>query len=279
MTTSSNDVRAPASDLSDDTGDRAWKAWLKPSIIGVALISVMYIAVLQYQDIMGWKYGLDSTSAEFDKYWMTLFWSQIIILPVAAVAIWAFLWFTRDRDLSNLDPKEEVVRYLRLLGLILLYTFCIYWAASYFAEQDGSWHQTVVRDTSITPSHIAIFYLSFPVYIIAGVSAFLYAMTRLPKFANGISIPFALAVTGPFMILPNVGLNEWGHAFWIMEEWFTAPLHWGFVVFGWSALALFGLASQIGLGIIDALKRAYGDAEDFRIPGPTDDMLEYSHEM
>ena len=50
-----------------------------------------------------------------------------------------------------------------------------------------------------------------------------------------------LAVIGPFMILPNVGLNEWGHTFWFMEELFVAPLHYGFVFFGWSALGVLGV--------------------------------------
>jgi len=47
------------------------------------------------------------------------------------------------------------------------------------------------------------------------------------------------------MIMPNVGLNEWGHAFWFMEELFSAPLHWGFVVLGWTALGLGGVLIQI----------------------------------
>jgi methane/ammonia monooxygenase subunit C len=47
------------------------------------------------------------------------------------------------------------------------------------------------------------------------------------------------------MILPNVGLNEWGHTFWWMEELFVAPLHYGFVFFGWMALGLCGLLCQI----------------------------------
>jgi methane/ammonia monooxygenase subunit C len=70
-------------------------------------------------------------------------------------------------------------------------------------------------------------------------------MTRLPKFAARISIPLTLVVVGPFLILPNLGYNEWGHAFWLMEEVFTAPLHWGFVVLGWSLVALAGLLVQV----------------------------------
>jgi len=255
--------------ISDSSAIDAWKAWIIPSIIGCAFLLILYISMIAYQHTAGWAYGLDSTAPEFEKYWMTLFYTEIIVVPLMGIAWWAYIWFTRDRNLASLDPKEEIVRYMRLLGIILVYCFAVYWAASYFAEQDGSWHQTVVRDTSFTPSHIAIFYLSFPIYIIAGVASLLYAITRLPKFANGISIPFIFAVAGPFMILPNVGLNEWGHAFWIMEEWFTAPLHWGFAIFGWTALFLFGLASQIGIGIMDAVQRAYPeDAQNFEVPGP-----------
>jgi len=45
-----------------------------------------------------------------------------------------------------------------------------------------------------------------------------------------------------------------------MEELFTAPLHWGFVVLGWSALALGGLGIQLILRLI-ALSRLPGEAE------------------
>ena len=54
---------------------------------------------------------------------------------------------------------------------------------------------------------------------------------------------------GPFMIIPNVGLNEWGHTFWFMEELFVAPLHWGFVFFGWMALGVFGVVLQLLINV------------------------------
>ena len=34
-----------------------------------------------------------------------------------------------------------------------------------------------------------------------------------------------IVVMEPMFILPNVGLNEWGHAFWFVDELFAAPLH------------------------------------------------------
>ena len=118
---------------------------------------------------------------------------------------------------------------------------------------------TVIRDTDFTPSHIIEFYMSYPMYIVVGVGGFMYARTRLPTFAlKGWSVAYVLLFVGPFMIFPNVGLNEWGHTFWFMEELFVAPLHWMFVFFGWFSLAVFGVALQI-LGRVGELCKGYED--------------------
>jgi len=80
---------------------------------------------------------------------------------------------------------------------ISVYTFAVYWAGSYFAEQDNSWHQVSVRDTPFTANHIIEFYFNFPLYVLLGGSAWIYARTRLPLYAKGISVPLTLAVVGP----------------------------------------------------------------------------------
>ncbi len=96
-------------------------------------------------------------------------------------------------------------------------------------------------------------------YIVIGVGGFMYARTRLPTFAcKGWSTAYVLLFIGPFMIFPNVGLNEWGHTFWFMEELFVAPLHWGFVFFGWFSLAAFGVTLLI-LGRLKELCAGYED--------------------
>ena len=59
---------------------------------------------------------------------------------------------------------------------------------------------------------------------------------RLPLYNQATSFALVAAVVGPMFILPNVGLNEWGHAFWFVDELFAAPLHWGFVTLGWCGL-------------------------------------------
>jgi methane/ammonia monooxygenase subunit C len=35
------------------------------------------------------------------------------------------------------------------------------------------------------------------------------------------------------------------HTFWFMEELFVAPLHYGFVFFGWLALGIAGVLLQV----------------------------------
>jgi methane/ammonia monooxygenase subunit C len=215
-----------------------------PLLLGaMAVISALFLGERVYQQYFAWTAGLDSTSPEFQTHWMSLLYAQIGLEGIAACSLWGWLWKTRDQNLAVLQPSEELRRYMRLIAWLMLYVFAVYWA-EFFAEEDATWHQTVVRDTEFTPSHIPLFFGAMPVFIIMGVSSYLYARTRIPQFARAHSVPFLIAVAGPLMMLPNVGFNEWGHTFWIMEEIFSAPLHGGFVVFAWAALCLGGILMQ-----------------------------------
>lgn len=210
-----------------------------------AVVAVTFIGLRWYQQWAAWEYGLDATAPEFGTYWMTLFYVQIAVISAVIAGTWGWLWWSRDRHLDELEPKEELYRYFRWIGIIGAYVTAVYWAGSFHAEQDAAWHQTVVRDTSFTPSHIVLFYGAFPTFVWLGGTMFLYAMTRLPVYAKRMSLPVLIAFVGPFLMLPNVAYNEWGHAFWTTEEIFSLPLHWGFVVFGWAVLALGGVFSQL----------------------------------
>lgn len=226
--------------------------WL---VFAFSIYALFYAWVRWYEGVYGWAAGLDSFAPEFETYWMNFLYIEIVVEIVIASVLWGYLWKTRDRNLANLHPRDELRRNMTHLIWLFAYAWAIYWGASYFTEQDGTWHQTIVRDTDFTPSHIIEFYLSYPVYIITGGASFLYAKTRLPYWSEGISLPYLIAVTGPFMILPNVGLNEWGHTFWFMEELFVAPLHYGFVIFGWLALAILGVLLQVFESFSILLKR------------------------
>lgn len=237
-----------------------WYLDMKVYLVGMATVLAIALFAIWYQQSFAQLYGMDSHLPEFETYWMRFLYIELAVEVVVAAGLWGYLWMSRDRNLAALSPATEMKRYFSFVMFLGVYTFAVYFAASYFAEQDGAWHQVVVRDTSFTPSHIVIFYLTFPMYIIMGVGAYIYAMTRLPLFAKGVSIPLAVAVVGPFMIMPNVGLNEWGHAFWFMEEFFSAPLHWGFVVLGWSGLALGGVLMQIMFRLSRLSDKVYGKA-------------------
>jgi methane/ammonia monooxygenase subunit C len=220
------------------------KAWPNYAA-GVAIVFVIAFAYNYYELIHGHTHGLDFHTEEFQLYWMRLLYAQWAVEPIVATLLWGWLWMSRDKDIANCTPREELRRYFGLWMFLGVYAVAVYWGGSYFTEQDGAWHNVVIRDTSFTPSHITEFYMAYPMYIICGVGSLIYAYTRLPIYqSQGLSVPHVIAVVGPFMILPNVGLNEWGHAFWFMEELFVAPLHWGFVVLGWFAMGWIGIVVQ-----------------------------------
>jgi methane/ammonia monooxygenase subunit C len=241
----------------DDGAAKSGRLMNYPLMLGgMAAMSIFFVFVRIWQQMFAWSAGLDSTTPEFHSHWMALLYTEFVLEGIAAVSIWSWLWRTRDRSLPNVAPDVELRRYMRLIAWLMVYVFAVYWA-EFFAEQDATWHQTVVRDTEFTPSHIPLFFGALPIFSIMGVSSYLYARTRIPMFSQGHSVPFLIAVAGPFMMLPNVGFNEWGHTFWIMEEIFSAPLHAGFVIFGWAALCLGGILMQAIPRIVEL---AYGEA-------------------
>ena len=214
-------------------------------LLAFVILSAVYVGYRMYQQANGMTVGLDSTDPAFETTWMKLFYIQLPVLFSCAIAVQIYLIATRDRAIDHVTPAVELRRYFYLTMWLVVYTFTFYWTGSFFAEGDGNWHQTVLRDTPITPSHIVLFYACIPIYLMFGVGSFVYAMTRIPAFCRGISLMHVFAVVGPFLILPNLGYNEWGHAYWLTEEIFSHPLHWGFVILGWNALALAGVLMQI----------------------------------
>jgi methane/ammonia monooxygenase subunit C len=224
-------------------------------LLAASLYILFYGWVRWYEGVYGWSAGLDSFAPEFETYWMNFLYIEFVLETATAGILWGYIWKTRDRNVALITPREELRRHFTHWTWLVSYAIAVYYGASYFTEQDGTWHQTIVRDTDFTPSHIIEFYLSYPIYIITGVASFLYARTRLPAYQNGLSLMYLVSVVGPFMILPNVGLNEWGHTFWFMEELFVAPLHFGFVFFGWATLGVLGVVNTEVQAISKLLKR------------------------
>jgi len=229
-----------------------FKVW--PVALGLAGLAMLLAFYRLYQGAYSFKYGLDSTTPEFAKYWVTMFEIEIPLIFGLGLLSVAYLWFTRDKNLAKIDPDTELRRYFVLIGWFMLYTFSFLGIASFYGESDGTWHQTVIRDTALTPSHIVVFYACVPLYMCFGFSTLMYAMTRIPKFSKGYSVPLLFVVFGPALILANLGYNEWGHAFWFTEEIFSHPLHWGFTVLGWTGLGLGGVLLQVVMRMSELFK-------------------------
>jgi hypothetical protein len=118
------------------------------------------------------------------------------------LALAGYLWKTSTRDFSTLTPREEMRRIVCQVQRLVVYAIAIYWGASFFTEQDGTWHMTVIRDTDFTPLHIIEFYMSYPIYSIS--------QSQSPCHAPlDIEATSALIVTGAYSVTSNgvFGLN------------------------------------------------------------------------
>ena len=230
--------------------------------IGAFLVALLALfgAYRYYQHVTSFTVGLDYFEPEFQIYWMNLLYAQLVIEAVIFCAVIGYLWMTRDRNVMAITPQEELRRHYVLLGFVVVFSVIAYLAASLYTEADAAWHQVTVRDTDFTPTHIALFYFGIPAFIIIGSAAFVYAHTRLPQFHDRVSLSMSLLVAGPILIMPNLGYNEWGHTFFYAEELFSAPVHWGFVLLGWSAFAAGGFLIQIITRLI-SLSKLEGDQD------------------
>ena len=197
-----------------------------------------------YQQTYAFTTGLDYFEPEFQTYWMNLLWTQGTLLVLLGGSGMAWAWFTRERDLSRLSPQDELWRYYLVICILAMGSVMVLLTLGVFAESDAAWHQITIRDTDFTPTHIGLQYFAIPAFGASLLVAFIWIHTRLPAFQNRVSIPAALIALGPILMMPNIGFNEWGHAFFYSEELFAAPIHWGFLVLGWSAFALGGFVLQ-----------------------------------
>lgn len=237
---------------------------------GVTAIAIGVIALVKwYQHTFSWSVGLDSFSDEFQTYWMRIFYVQIIGLPMlgAIGALW--LWMTRDRDILNLPARDELRRFYAMFSILVVAAIALISALGLLTEADAAWHQVVIRDTDFTPTHIFLFYLGIPAGLGGLVMAWIWVHTRLPYFANRVSMPLSLAIIGFMMAGPVVAFNEWAHTFFYAEELFGAPVHWFFVLAGFFLVFLIGFVIQCIQRMYE-LSRVYSLEEVEKEMGLTD---------
>lgn len=203
-----------------------------------------------WQMAFAWKYGLDAAAPEFTQYWISM-----LIFNLAGLSLvggGAALYLARGckkcahqrGEFGDVAPKHEAEHIWRLWAISCGFAVSFF-AFTFFAEQDAAWHQVTVRDTAFTPSHIPLFFGMAPFAVVTAACIYVYASTRVPKvYAKGVPATLATFLAGIFLLFVWVGFNEWGHSFWIAEELFSAPLHWGFVFMAFFAFALLGMFLQ-----------------------------------
>lgn len=256
-------------------GPTDWGGGWRWMFISSFLLAGSFIALRLYQQKYAWynEAGLDSASPAFKTYWFSLFLIELVVVTVITLGWWAYLLksgqrLAREAEAKAITKAEEVRRIVIFWGMIGATCVVLYFMASFFPNQDGVWHQTAVRDTALTPSHIVMFFWAFPLGITMTVGCYLYGRTRLPAIYSpdkGFPWSFGLLIAASVTEMMQVAMNEWGHSLWITEEIFAAPFHWPFVTYGWLASGIFALwAESLGrlLQIEDELEEEQAPALD-----------------
>jgi methane/ammonia monooxygenase subunit C len=230
--------------LRQDENSAPKAPWMA-AFIGVALAMALFGVYRWYQQNYSFNVGLDYFEADFQTYWMRLFYIQIVAIGAIMVIGAPWIWFTRPKDPMAMSPQKELLIYYTILSFAAVGSVILVAVLGLFVEADAAWHQVTVRDTDFTPTHIGLFYFAIPLGAVGAILGVLWIHTRLPYFNNRFSLPLGMIAAAPVLIMPNLGLNEWGHTFFYAEELFAAPIHWGFVTLGWGLFAITGLVLQI----------------------------------
>jgi len=275
----SQGVREPGStsEFPKGKGPTDWGGGWRWMFYSSFLLAGSFIFLRVYQQKFAWynEAGLDSASPAFKHYWFSLFLIELALVTVITLGWWGWLLKSGQKVAASdaakpISKAEEVRRIVVFWGLIGSTCVVLYFMASFFPNQDGVWHQTAVRDTALTPSHIVMFFWAFPLGITMTVGTYLYGRTRLPKVYSpdkGFPWSFFLLIAASVTEMMQVAMNEWGHSLWITEEIFAAPFHWPFVTYGWLASGIFALwAETLGrlLQIEDEVE------EELQTPVPAD---------
>lgn len=83
---------------------KIFNAW--PFALGLAGVAALLAFYRLYQGAYAFKYGLDSMTPEFEKYWVTMFLIEIPVIFGLGLLVVAYLWFTRDKK-SRQDQSRD----------------------------------------------------------------------------------------------------------------------------------------------------------------------------
>jgi methane/ammonia monooxygenase subunit C len=241
-------TESPGSETRPGRGPIDWWGGWRVVFIGPIVFLVLAFAIRIWQQWTAWGPGLEAASEDFGYTYRALFYAEVLSVGIATLAWWGYL-VRRGRKIVDVEVghDEEVRRIAKFWGLIGTISVILFIEASFWPNQDGAWHQTVVRDTALTPAHIPMFFLFFPLGIMITVGTYLYGRYWLPKVygaEKGFPWSFFLLIAATVTEMMQVAMNEWGHSVWITEEIFAVPFHWPFVTYGWLASGIFALWAE-----------------------------------
>src|ERR1700738_4979209 len=202
--------------------------------------------------------GLNSTSRYFPLHYPPPFRGRL--LSVGAFAGLWFGWLVRTGlplDREEIPPREEVRRIAVLWSIIGATSLSLYIEASFWPNWDGAWHQTMVRDTALTPTHIPMFYFFFPLSVVLALGAYLYGRFRIPAVyapEKGFPWSFFLLISASVLEFVQVACSVGGHSLCLSEEVFAVPFHWPFVAYGWLASGMFAVWGETILRLFEIEK-------------------------
>jgi methane/ammonia monooxygenase subunit C len=223
----------------------AWMGGWKSLFIGCAILLALNLFLWVFDYKYAFTIGLNSASHEFTTHYRALFWGELLSVGIFA-GLW-YGWLVRTGRALNGElpaPREEVRRIAVLWSIIGATSLSLYIEASFWPNWDGAWHQTMVRDTALTPTHIPMFYFFFPLSVVLALGAYLYGRFRIPAVyapEKGFPWSFFLLIAAAVLEFMQVAFNEWGHSLWLSEEFFSVPFHWPFVAYGWLASGMFAV--------------------------------------
>jgi methane/ammonia monooxygenase subunit C len=257
-------VRAPHVEVTPRAKPRYgpvdWLGGWRPLLYGSALIVAANVFLWVWDYVFEFKAGLDSSTYAFTLHYRVLFWAELLV-----VAAFAGLWYGwlvrtgREMEAVQPEPAEEVRRIAVLWSLIGLTSLSLYIEASFWPNWDGAWHQTLVRDTALTPTHIPMFYFFFPLSFVLAIGTYLYGRWRIPALYSvklGFPWSFYLLIAASVLEFVQVAFNEWGHSLWISEEFFAVPFHWPFVFYGWLGGGMFAVWGETILRLYEVERAA-----------------------
>jgi len=224
-----------------------WGGW-RTCWVGCTSFIAVAVLIRIWQQFTALDAGLDSSSRAFTTQYRTLFVAEVLAVTIGTLTWWSFL-VRKGREVVKVKAshEEEVRRIAVFWGLVGTASVIIYLAASFFPNQDGAWHQTLIRDTALTPNHIPMFFLFFPLATTITVGTYLYGRYWLPAVygaEKGFPWSFFFLIAAAVTEMSQVAMNEWGHSLWITEEIFAVPFHWPFVFYGWLAAGIFALWAE-----------------------------------